>query len=141
MPLPHLGQVIHDEFDEREDLHLGGKVGAYVTDGKANVHVLDLLQLLIRVEYKEYGCGADVYIVLATNGLEDIDTYQNLQVGQGNSLHVESALQQCKADVPKAETLVTLEHVLGYRLLALDVQQEALEAELGHLQKKTRVLT
>ena len=107
---------------------------------EANVHMLDHLELLIREKYKEYGCGAAVYVVLVANGLEGIGTYQTLQVGEGDPLHVETALWQHKTDVPEAETIITGEHLLGYGLLALDVLQEVLKAKLSHLQKKRRVL-
>ena len=51
-------------------------------------------------------------------------------------LHVQGAPQQCKADVPEAESLMAGHHVLGQRLWTLEVVQEMFKVEYGHPQEE-----
>ena len=62
--------------------------------------------LLIWKEYDKYCSGATHSIGRHSFRLEAIVTDKTFQVCKGDALHVESALWQCKADVPEVETLL-----------------------------------
>ena len=74
MPLPCMGQIILDGFNKGENAILCGEAGGRSADYEANVHILDLLKLLIREKYEEYGCGAAVHVVRVACGVEGIGT-------------------------------------------------------------------
>ena len=61
-------------------------------DYQANVLMLDLLKLLIKEKYKDFGRGAAVHVVLVAIRLEGIGTYQTPQVGERDLLHVQVVL-------------------------------------------------
>ena len=108
--------------------------------------MLDCSEFIIQKKDEEHGCGVAVHIVCDILGLEGTVCYQALQVVKRDplhaevALHVEAALQWHKVDVPEVKTIIAGEHLIWNGLLALDVFQEALEFELGHLKERNKVL-
>ena len=100
---------------------------------QTDVHMLNALVLFIGEEYIEYSSGTTVHVQLDTLWLEGVVINQALQIGEGDLLHVQGALQWHKTDVLKAESLIAGHHVLGYRLWTLEAVQEMLKAECSHL--------
>ena len=75
-----------------------GKNGLLLIQGAAN-----------EAHYKpnyENGSGAAHCIHSCSLQLEAVLADQAFEVGEGNALHVECALQQCEADIPEVETLL-----------------------------------
>ena len=95
------------------------KVAFLAAHHQADVHVLYALVLFIREKHNEYSSGTAVHVWLDALWLEGVVIYQALQIGEGDPLHVQGALQWCKADVPKVEGLIAGHYVPGQRLWRL----------------------
>ena len=79
---------------------------------QADVHMLYALVLFIGEEYEGYGSDIVVCVWLDALWLEGVASNQALQIGEGDPLHVQGVLWQCKADVSKVEGLIAGHHVL-----------------------------
>ena len=98
--------------------------------------------LLIQEEYDKYCSGATCCIRGHSFRLEAIVTDEAFQVCEGDMLHVESAPQQHKVDVPEAETLLAGQHLIGKRVWTLEVVQQGVEVDQSHshlLKKGTKM--
>ena len=113
VPVPCLFQVHFYGLHEGKDSILHVKMAFLVAHHQADVHMLNALVLFIEEEYHEYSSGTAVCILLEALWLEGVVINQALQIDEGDPLHVQGVLLQCKVDVPEVESLVAGHHVQG----------------------------
>ena len=68
---------------------------------QADVHMLNSLVFFVREKHVEFSCCMAVHAQLDALWLEGIVCDQALQVDEGDLLHVQGVLWQCKVDVPR----------------------------------------